>query len=334
MTPPRTPALPATPPGSSPSGSSTSPPATSSDETADASPNGSPRSSTSELLRGLDISRFSPKSRATLILIGDPVLDGWKETELASRLGRTPSWVSERLSELRTEILLQNGIFPPLTPAEYETLRDSIKIHGIRQPILVDENLAIIDGRHRLRAALETGRTCRFIIAEDLSRQEKQELEVALNAARRHLNRQQKRKLAEFELMRDPARSDRRVAAIVGVHHETVAAIRRDLNAASSHWAQLGLPASDAPPAPGDSRDDGDVAESGHDTDAALFTVDVQPAERIDSVGRRQPARRRAAPIAKPKAIAALACPCCNATLTLIRTAGTYTLEHPTIDAA
>ena len=46
--------------------------------------------------------------------------------------------------------------FPPLPPADYARLRDSIEARGLRTPIVVWRG-EIIDGIHRLRACIETG---------------------------------------------------------------------------------------------------------------------------------------------------------------------------------
>ena len=46
--------------------------------------------------------------------------------------------------------------FPPLPPADYARLRDSIEARGLRTPIVVWRG-EIIDGFHRLRACIETG---------------------------------------------------------------------------------------------------------------------------------------------------------------------------------
>lgn len=46
-------------------------------------------------------------------------------------------------------------IFPPLTPAEYADLRESIQRQGVLHPILVDQNGEIVDGHHRKAIADE-----------------------------------------------------------------------------------------------------------------------------------------------------------------------------------
>lgn len=334
--------MPDTPHGSAHDGSSTSPRAPSSVAPADESPNATTRSTTSKYLDGLDISRLSPKSRATLIRINDPVQDGWKETELASKLGRTPSWVSERLSELRTEILLQNGLFPPLTDAEEAALRDSIRRYGVIAPVMVDEDVELIDGRNRLLITSELALPCPFFILADLTAEEKREIGIAINAARRQLNRQQRRKLIEHELMHDSARSDRRIAAICGVSHPTVAAVRAEITQQVGRWRELELPLGDAPPAPAVAPDyDAEelstpvwqrgprithavIDEAAHIPDETFAAVDAILERRTDALGRSNPVRTRSTP--PPKTIATAPCPCCGQPLDIVRTAGAYTL--------
>lgn len=321
--------MPDTPHGSAHDGSSTSHRAPSSAAPADESPNATTRSTTSKYLDGLDISRLSPKSRATLIRINDPVQDGWKETELASKLGRTPSWVSERLSELRTEILLQNGLFPPLTDAEEAALRDSIRRYGVIAPVMVDEDVELIDGRNRLLITNELSLPCPFFILADLTGEEKREIGIAINAARRQLNRQQRRKLIEHELMHDSARSDRRIAAICGVSGPTVAAVRAEITQQVGRWRELELPLGDAPPAPAVSPD-----YDAEELCTPVWQRRIEPARipelapaaapRIDTLGRRNPVRTRSTPA--PKTIATAPCPCCGRALDIIRTNGAYTL--------
>ena len=77
------------------------------------------------------------------------MVEGYELNEIASELGQSPSWVSERLNELRDELLLDNGRFFPLTDQEYGALRQSISDHGVQTPIVIGEHIALIDGRHR-----------------------------------------------------------------------------------------------------------------------------------------------------------------------------------------
>lgn len=181
-------------------------------------------------LQDVDLERLSPRSKAIRILIGDRIPEGYNLTELATELGRTPSWVSERLSELRNELLLQTGLFFPLTDHEYGALRDSIATYGVRTPVIIGQHLPLVDGRHRLLIAQELDLDdVPSIWLDGLDPDQERELAVALNAARRQLTRAQRRKLVEAELMRDPARSDRHIAAVCGVVHSTVGLIRAEI---------------------------------------------------------------------------------------------------------
>lgn len=217
-------------------------------------------------LEDADYSRLTPTSQATRILIGEPMTEGYNSSELAARLGRPASWVAERLQSLRNELLLDAGYFFPLSDHEYEALRQSIKNNAVRSPIIVGEHIALVDGRHRMLIAIELGLVdVPAIFLEGLSAEQERELSISLNAARRQLTRAQKRSIVENELMRDPERSDRRIASIAGVHWDTVGDIRREIE------AQL---------------------QAVHD-DALSEPATVQPPTRVGQDGIRQPIRTR-----------------------------------------
>lgn len=259
-----------------------------------------------------------------LIAIGEPMMDGFKETEIAKQLGRTPSWVSERLSELRTEILLQNGLLPPLTDTEYAALKHSISLYGQQVSILVNEDLRLIDGGHRLRICDELEIPARYTILQGLNPGEQWELAVALNASRRQMTRQQKRKLIEHELMRAPDRSDRRIAAMCGVHGETVATVRAEIVDAGDAWVGGALPPLERPPDPGAERAvDAPVSV----TVSGTTSTTVNPPRRVDSRGVSQPARKPKPRV--PRTVASSACPGCGVPVEIIRDPdGRWRLEH------
>src|SRR5215510_5323708 len=50
-------------------------------------------------------------------------------------------------------------LFPELSPADYEALREDIRRNGVKVPILVHGG-QILDGRHRYRACRELGIRC------------------------------------------------------------------------------------------------------------------------------------------------------------------------------
>jgi len=63
----------------------------------------------------------------------------------------------------------------PPNPQHVRRLCDSIKTHGILQnPIIVNENMDIIDGQHRLLAAKESESSVYYIVVDGYSLEEVQ----------------------------------------------------------------------------------------------------------------------------------------------------------------
>jgi len=56
------------------------------------------------------------------------------------------------------------NLLPPLPPAEYEALKNSIRINGLLNPIDVNPEGFILDGIHRYRACMELGIEPKYII--------------------------------------------------------------------------------------------------------------------------------------------------------------------------
>lgn len=246
------------------------------------------------------------------ILIGESIPDGYRLNEIARELGQQPSWVSERLASLRNELLLQSGLFFPLAESEYEALRESIRRHGVQTPIVVGEQIACVDGRHRLLIAEELGLTevpAVFLIG--LSAEVERELAIGLNAARRQLSRQQKKTLVEAELMRDAARSDRLIASVCGVAHTFVADVRRELVASQGGAGEeRGVPEGVVPDTTGEAE-----AFAEHHLAAATSprppvpVIDLDPPTRVDRRGGVQTTRSSTTVLErKPKRLAYLAC--------------------------
>src|SRR5271168_3435620 len=48
-------------------------------------------------------------------------------------------------------------LFPPLSPDEFEKLKADIQRNGQLEPVWLDEEGRVLDGRHRLRACKELG---------------------------------------------------------------------------------------------------------------------------------------------------------------------------------
>lgn len=121
-------------------------------------------------------------------------------------------------------------VMPDLSAAEYEELKADIALRGVMVPIEFDEHGNVLDGHHRLRACEELGITdYPDVIRADMSEDEKRFHARKLNMARRHLTQEQRRDMIREQLSETPEKSDRQIAAGLGVDHKTVGAQRADL---------------------------------------------------------------------------------------------------------
>ena len=126
-------------------------------------------------------------------------------------------------------------VMPPLGEDEYRALKADVAERGVLVPVEVDEHGTIIDGHHRVQAweelRAEGMRLSDYprVVRAGLSEGEKRQLARALNIARRHLSRSDRRALIADAIRDDPGVSDRRLAVALGVSHPTVAAVRASL---------------------------------------------------------------------------------------------------------
>lgn len=121
-------------------------------------------------------------------------------------------------------------IMPALSPGEYEELKADIEARGVMIPIEFDQQGNVLDGHHRLKICEELGITeypevFRYFKTEE----EKRFHARKLNSARRHMTQEQRRVLIREQLAETPAKSDRQIAAGLGVHHTTVGTQRQEL---------------------------------------------------------------------------------------------------------
>lgn len=123
-------------------------------------------------------------------------------------------------------------VMPDLEPNEYRGLKADIAERGVLVPVVLDEQGAVIDGHHRVRACRELGITdYPTKVEEGLDEVAKRSLARTLNAARRHLSPYQRRALILDELLDEPARSNRVIAHRLGVSPTTVGTVRRQVEA-------------------------------------------------------------------------------------------------------
>lgn len=124
---------------------------------------------------------------------------------------------------------------PPIGKEDLERLDESIGIHGIREPIILDELDNVIDGFNRLQIAAKKGIELAHIPIETLyglSEEEKEKLAIDLNEARRHMDRdylqkQAKERRERVKKARAKGESIRTIAEKEGVSHTQV---KRDLD--------------------------------------------------------------------------------------------------------
>lgn len=120
-------------------------------------------------------------------------------------------------------------LLPPLTTQEEADLTASIHEHGVMVPVLVDEDGDVIDGHHRQKIADHLGIDYPVEVRAGLTHEQKLDLALRLNIARRHLTREQKRELIAASLKADPELSDRQHAERTGADHKTVGSQRVEL---------------------------------------------------------------------------------------------------------
>jgi hypothetical protein len=114
-----------------------------------------------------------------------------------------------------------------MSDPEFVALKADIEQHGLREPIVMYEG-KVLDGRHRLKACFDLKlklRERKFTGTEDDARA----FVLSMNLRRRHLNAEQKRELIATLLKTEPERSNNSIAKPLGVSHNTVAAVRADL---------------------------------------------------------------------------------------------------------
>jgi hypothetical protein len=126
-------------------------------------------------------------------------------------------------------------------PSEvFAALKADIAKRGIVTPIDVDEEGNILDGHNRWRAHCESGRNEAppVIVRAGLSEAEKIAFARRQNILRRHMSREEIRRVIEGQLRDTPDRSDRSIATDLGVDHKTVAAVRRAARGEIPHPAE------------------------------------------------------------------------------------------------
>lgn len=185
----------------------------------------------------IDSAKLTVRARWTLESIAWPMSnEDVSEAAIADKLGLSRSHVAKLRAELAEEIeaRTRGAQLPELRPADYEALKADIEERGLLVPILVDQNGDVVDGRHRRRACLELGLVPTTVSVHVRTVAESHDVGLAVNLARRQLTTKDKRRIIMATLILAPAKSDRAIAAAIGVSHPTVAAVRRELQERAS----------------------------------------------------------------------------------------------------
>jgi hypothetical protein len=124
---------------------------------------------------------------------------------------------------------------PALSEDEYAALKADIAERGIVVPVVEDQHGNVLDGHHRVRIAAELGIGYPTELRNVADDDEARRVAFALNLARRHLTREQRRQLIAREITADPGRSDREIGRLLGVDHKTVGSVRRELRGEVPH---------------------------------------------------------------------------------------------------
>ena len=118
----------------------------------------------------------------------------------------------------------------PLTDKEYSSLKRDIELHGVLVAVEVDERGAILDGHHRTQICEELGISdYPRVIRVGLTEQEKRSHVRSLNLHRRHLTHTERQNLIVEQLRDTPSTSNLKIAKTLGVSDKTVATIRARL---------------------------------------------------------------------------------------------------------
>lgn len=182
----------------------------------------------SRSLADWDASKLSDDARAALEGIAQPLADGAREYDVAAKLGITTGELKRRLELLAAELEAQTGgaDVRPLTHDEYVALRESIREHGQLVPAIVHPLTGeILAGKNRQRACTELGLEL-WTVPYQGPRHLARWVILAENFVRRQLTTADRRRAVVAELKNDAERSDRAIAAAIGVSPTTVGKAR------------------------------------------------------------------------------------------------------------
>jgi hypothetical protein len=120
-------------------------------------------------------------------------------------------------------------LFPPISEEDFGKLAADIKLHGLRQHIVLYQG-KILDGNNRYRACSLAGIKPTFADFTGIDADARNYV-ISVNIHRRHLSPDQRREIIAALLKDNPGQSSRMVAAQTNTSHHTVEAVRTELEA-------------------------------------------------------------------------------------------------------
>ena len=135
----------------------------------------------------------------------------------------------------RTSPAAPYQLLPLLADQAFDDLKRDIAARGVLVPIVRDEDGALLDGHHRVRAIAELRHEGvrvadpPVLLRVGMTETEKRAFVRAINLHRRHLTASQRRAIVEEQLAETPDQSDRAIASLLAISPTTVGTIRRRL---------------------------------------------------------------------------------------------------------
>src|SRR6516225_4895583 len=120
-------------------------------------------------------------------------------------------------------------LFPPISEDDFNKLAADIKLHGLRQHIVLYRG-QILDGNNRYRACELAGRKPTFADFTGIDADARNYV-ISANIHRRHLSREDRKAIVEMLLKADPTKSNRQIGEQAKVDDKTVGAVREELEA-------------------------------------------------------------------------------------------------------
>jgi len=120
-----------------------------------------------------------------------------------------------------------SAMFPPITAEDFDKLAADIKLHGLRQHIVLYQG-KILDGNNRYRACSLAGIKPTFADFTGIDADARNYV-ISANIHRRHLSPDQRRGIIAELLKLNPNQSNRSVGEQTKTSHTTVGAVREEL---------------------------------------------------------------------------------------------------------